>query len=382
MTDTARYADVLLPATTFLEGYDLARGYGPISLRLGKPVDRAGRRGALERRRVRRAARPPGPAAKTATRRASSRRCSTCWRSCPQPIGDELREHGAATPPFGGRPDPVRRRVAADAGPQGRSVSRSTSTPRRRPACTATSPTPRTAEFPLALISPASERTDHLDARRAAAARGAPADAPDDAAARGLTDGDAVRIFNALGEVRCNVQVGAWIRPGTVVAAEGAVAQAHRQRLHGQRARAGHADRSRRRRVLQRRARPGGERSGQRAAKRRCVPASSSTVIITEEEDQIEAAALDAAELYALRAACRLRRPIPCSRRKSANLILEDELGRLLGAEPLAHPEEQLLAHLLADRQARPAPPSPCAWISNSSSSSALPIERARPDVR
>src|SRR5678815_4959258 len=38
MTDTARYADVILPATTFLEGYDLVRGYGPISLRLGKPV--------------------------------------------------------------------------------------------------------------------------------------------------------------------------------------------------------------------------------------------------------------------------------------------------------------------------------------------------------
>ena len=44
MTDTARYADVLLPATTFLEGYDLARGYGPISLRLGTARHRAHRR--------------------------------------------------------------------------------------------------------------------------------------------------------------------------------------------------------------------------------------------------------------------------------------------------------------------------------------------------
>ena len=37
-TDTARYADVLLPATTFLEHYDVARGYGPISLQLVRPV--------------------------------------------------------------------------------------------------------------------------------------------------------------------------------------------------------------------------------------------------------------------------------------------------------------------------------------------------------
>ena len=38
MTDTAMYADVVLPATTFLEHYDFARGYGPITLQLGKPV--------------------------------------------------------------------------------------------------------------------------------------------------------------------------------------------------------------------------------------------------------------------------------------------------------------------------------------------------------
>src|SRR5262249_23733670 len=38
MTDTALYADVLLPATTFLEGYDFAKAYGPINLDLGRPV--------------------------------------------------------------------------------------------------------------------------------------------------------------------------------------------------------------------------------------------------------------------------------------------------------------------------------------------------------
>src|SRR5262249_30416680 len=43
MTDTALYADIVLPATTFLEGYDFAKGYGPISLDLARPViDAAG----------------------------------------------------------------------------------------------------------------------------------------------------------------------------------------------------------------------------------------------------------------------------------------------------------------------------------------------------
>jgi anaerobic selenocysteine-containing dehydrogenase len=39
---------------------------------------------------------------------------------------------------------------------------------------------------------------------------------PDDAAARGLEEGDLVRIFNQLGEVHCPLTVVASIRPGTV----------------------------------------------------------------------------------------------------------------------------------------------------------------------
>ena len=44
-----RYADVVLPATTFLENYDIAKGYGPISLQLVRPVVEPRRRGATER---------------------------------------------------------------------------------------------------------------------------------------------------------------------------------------------------------------------------------------------------------------------------------------------------------------------------------------------
>src|SRR5215510_892349 len=38
MTDTALFADVVLPATTFLEGYDFAKAYGPLHLDLARPV--------------------------------------------------------------------------------------------------------------------------------------------------------------------------------------------------------------------------------------------------------------------------------------------------------------------------------------------------------
>ena len=80
---------------------------------------------------------------------------------------------------------------------------------------------------------------------------------PDDAQARGLADGDLVRVFNDLGEVHCPLNVTPAIRPGTVEPAERAVAAQHAQRRHGDGARPGYVDGPRRRRLLQRRARPG-----------------------------------------------------------------------------------------------------------------------------
>ena len=214
MTDTARYADVVLPATTFLEGYEIARSYGPISLRLGKPVvEGAGESRSnaevfgdlLERLELRHDDDPRG----------ELEEMLAVLAQLPQPIGGELSDRGAATPPYGGRPVQFR-----DVWPL---------TPDRKvdlfpEALDAEAPVglygyqadPGTAEFPLTLISPASERTISSTLAELPRPEVRLLMHPDDAAARGLSDGDAIRMFNALGEVRCNLSVGAWIRPGTV----------------------------------------------------------------------------------------------------------------------------------------------------------------------
>jgi anaerobic selenocysteine-containing dehydrogenase len=214
MTDTARYADVVLPNTTFLEGYDIAKGYGPITLRLGRPVVEAvgeARSNAdvfgelIARTGLEEAGDPKG----------ELEEMLDVMARLPEAIGEELRDHGSVRPPFEGRPIqfgsvwpltpdrkanlfPEQLEAEAPAGVYGYRAD------------------PASAAYPLALISPASERTissilselPRPDVRLLMH--------PDDAAARELKDGDAVRVFNALGEVRCNLTVGTWIRPGTV----------------------------------------------------------------------------------------------------------------------------------------------------------------------
>jgi anaerobic selenocysteine-containing dehydrogenase len=73
----------------------------------------------------------------------------------------------------------------------------------------------------LTLISPASERTITSTLSELPRPEVRLLMHPDDAEARGLKDGDGVRVFNELGEVRCNLQVGAWIRTGTVMLPKG-----------------------------------------------------------------------------------------------------------------------------------------------------------------
>jgi anaerobic selenocysteine-containing dehydrogenase len=214
LTDTARYADVLLPSTTFLEGYDLVRAYGPIGLQLGRPVvepvgesrpnaDVFGE--LLQRLELGADGDPSG----------ELEEMLDVLSHLPEPARGQVQDSGAATPPFDGRPIQF-----VDVFPRTADQKVDLCPEALDPVTPAGlygyQPDPATAEFPLALISPASERSITSTLAELPRPEVKLLMHPDDAAARGLSDGEAVRMFNALGEVRCNMQVGAWIRRGTV----------------------------------------------------------------------------------------------------------------------------------------------------------------------
>jgi anaerobic selenocysteine-containing dehydrogenase len=219
MTDTARYADVLLPATTFLEGYDLARGYGAISLRLGRPVIE----GVGE-------ARSNADVFSELLRRldlaldddpsGELEEMLNVFSRLPRAIGDELRSDGVARPPHDGRPVQFEdvRPLTSD----GKVHLFPEALDRDAPAgLYGYQPDPGTPEYPLALISPSNERTISSTLGELPRPEIKLLMHPEDAAARELADGDTVRIFNATGEVRCNLTIGTWIRPGTVCLPKG-----------------------------------------------------------------------------------------------------------------------------------------------------------------
>ncbi len=218
-TDTAFYADVVLPATTFLEHYDIVKSYGPLTMQLAKPV--------IE---VVGEARSNAEVFADLTRRLSLDRegdpgdeleaMLQVIDRLPPPHGDELRAAGAATAPFAGRPVQF-----VDVMPRTHDEKVHLfpdHLDREAPlGLYGFQPDPATVRYPLALISPASERTVsstlgelprpaiRLDLH------------PEDAAARGITDGETVRMFNDLGEVRIAARVSPLVRPGTVAMPKG-----------------------------------------------------------------------------------------------------------------------------------------------------------------
>ena len=214
MTDTARYADVVLPNTTFLEGYDLVKSYGPWTMGLGRPVIEPigeSRSNAdvfgelLELTGLRQEGDPCG----------ELEEMLHVLGRLPGTTGDEVRDSGSAIPPFGGRPIqfldvfPLTRDQRVDLYPEVLANEAAAG-------LYVYQPDPATRDFPLALISPASEKTISSTLADIPRPEVRLLIHPDDAAERGIEDGDEIRIFNALGEVRCHAAIGSWIRRGTV----------------------------------------------------------------------------------------------------------------------------------------------------------------------
>lgn len=214
LTDSAMYADVVLPATTFLEHYDFARGYGPITLQLGKPViDAVGESRSntdvfmdLARRLDLSVEGDPEDDLDAMLR---------VLAGLPQQVGDDLRDHWQARPPHDGRPIQF-----VDVFPKtaDRKVDLfPAALDKQAPmGLYGYQPDPATAEYPLALISPASERTISSTLGELSRPDVRLEMHPDDAAARGIADGDAIRVWNALGEMRLAVRVSPLITSGTV----------------------------------------------------------------------------------------------------------------------------------------------------------------------
>jgi anaerobic selenocysteine-containing dehydrogenase len=82
-------------------------------------------------------------------------------------------------------------------------------------------PDPGTAEFPLALISPAIAQQISSTFGQLRKGPAAVELSPADAAARGIADGARVRIWNALGEVVCAATISRHVRPGVAVLPKG-----------------------------------------------------------------------------------------------------------------------------------------------------------------
>ena len=219
MTDTARYADIVLPATTFLEQYDFARAYGPISLQLVRPVvDAVGE------------ARPNVEVfaeieSRLGLDRADEPRDELDMMlrvidGLPDGVGDALRADVPAAPPCGAAP--VQFADVFPRTPDGKVHLFPEDLDRDAPmGLYAYQPDPATARHPLALISPANDKAISSSLYELVRKTAALTLHPEDAHARAIAEGDTVRVFNDLGSVTCHAAVSPTVRPGTVALPKG-----------------------------------------------------------------------------------------------------------------------------------------------------------------
>ncbi|MCC7009207.1 MAG: molybdopterin-dependent oxidoreductase [Acidobacteria bacterium] len=216
MTDTATFADLLLPAPTFLEQYDVARGYGAYHFHLVQPVIAPIGEARANQDVFRELGLRLGVSTDDALGEAGA--MIDLASRLPEGMGTALLEAGQVPAPHDGRPVQfvdVHPRTA-----NGR-IQLHPGSLARDADLYAYRPDPATARCPLALISPASEHTISSTLGELRPAIAQVKIHPHDAAPRSIADGDAVRLFNDLGEVQCHASVTPEVRPGTLAMPKG-----------------------------------------------------------------------------------------------------------------------------------------------------------------
>jgi anaerobic selenocysteine-containing dehydrogenase len=220
-TDTALWADIVLPATHFLEHDEISRGYGSLvlyhSTAVVAPAGEArpnvevfaelGRRLGL--------ARPGDPETGDELAGALLQR-SERMRS-------ELARDGIASPDCG--PAPIQfvdlfpltpdRKIHLVPEALDREASKGLYAYLEEPAAA------DAGKYPLALISPATARTISSTFGQLVTERIPLEIHPADAAARGIATGDAVRVWNELGEVRVTARLNPDLKAGVALLPKG-----------------------------------------------------------------------------------------------------------------------------------------------------------------
>jgi anaerobic selenocysteine-containing dehydrogenase len=218
LTDTARLADVVLPATTFLEHREVRRGYGAMRLfdsaPVVAPVGQARSNNQLFAELLRRfdLTRPGDPT-------SDDELVDTIFAASPHgpALRAQLAAHGIATVPASPSPAPLLFIDVAPGTPSGKVELVPAALDAEAPyGLYHYQPDPGSAAYPLALISPAISTQISSTFGQLRTGPASVAIHPDDAAARGVRSGDEVRMWNALGEVRCLAQVTAEVAPGVL----------------------------------------------------------------------------------------------------------------------------------------------------------------------
>ena len=217
LTDTARFADVLLPAPTVFEQRELHKSYGHYVLQYSEPViepiDEALSNPQLFARLARAMgfAEPELQATEAELLADALRGDRSRWGGADL---DDVRRERAIALRFDGGAELVQFGTDFPTTPSRRGEL----TPAQ---CTGVDYVSPVGGLPLVLLSPASDKTINSIFGEFNLLQPRLAMHPDDAALRGVRDGAPVRVFNDLGEVHVRARLTRNLRPGIVTLPKG-----------------------------------------------------------------------------------------------------------------------------------------------------------------